>query len=337
MSQHITHPPSQPPGRPPIGAHFTFSEGQFAGRTICVELHELQKADVGRKYIFKDRRPLDPPPVAQMKLFETVNPMYVPGTEFANYKDVKIIGLLCHVDLFAVHSTAQTDAGPSIPLRQNASRVSSISPPPLDVEDHASPLILAATSNATQSEVLTHVDGHPITEQSNCTTALAGSTVIEATSLEWKGRDTLMYIFSVCSSSACVSIVATGDRARARDLSVRQEGTFILRYRVFDVMSRARGHVTVPVLAECYGGSFKVFPPKLFPGLQPSTELTTHLARYGVRLNVRETERRKPKSSGYHTQRNVRIAPASSPGHSQNEPGSSVSHDIAPDTGPKPR
>lgn len=56
---------------------------------IRAELVELQKADVGRKYATsarawleiygfsrygrKDRRPLDPPPVAQLKLFRVLS------------------------------------------------------------------------------------------------------------------------------------------------------------------------------------------------------------------------------------------------------------------------
>ncbi|KZT11528.1 uncharacterized protein LAESUDRAFT_755167 [Laetiporus sulphureus 93-53] len=270
MSQHIIHPLSQPPGSgPPIGAHFTFSEGQFADRMIRAELHELQKADIGRKYTHKDRRSLDPPPVVQLKLFEIVDSTSATETEIADYKAVEIAGLLCHVDLFAVRSTPQADAGHSIPLRPGTSRVLSISSSPLDAGVHA-------TTNATQSEVLTHVNGHRITEQSICTTALVGSTVIEATSLEREGSDTLMYTFSVCPFSVCVSIVpAVRSRTHlSMDLSVRQEGTFILRYRVFDTVSMARGSESVPVLAECYGGPFEIFPTKLFPGLRPSTELT---------------------------------------------------------------
>ncbi|EPQ50936.1 hypothetical protein GLOTRDRAFT_16028, partial [Gloeophyllum trabeum ATCC 11539] len=43
-------------------------QGQFAGRTLRGELREVQQAHIGRKYMTKDRRPLDPPPVAQLRL-----------------------------------------------------------------------------------------------------------------------------------------------------------------------------------------------------------------------------------------------------------------------------
>jgi len=59
-----------------------------------------------------------------------------------------------------------------------------------------------------------------------------------------------------------------------QDLAVKIEGSFILRYRVFDIFSRAQGSPDLVVQAECYGGPFRVYSTKEFPGLQASTELT---------------------------------------------------------------
>ncbi|THU96916.1 hypothetical protein K435DRAFT_616575, partial [Dendrothele bispora CBS 962.96] len=42
-----------------------FTSGQFSGRTIRAELEEIQKADLGRK-------PLDPPPVVILRLFDVI-------------------------------------------------------------------------------------------------------------------------------------------------------------------------------------------------------------------------------------------------------------------------
>lgn len=56
---------------------------------------------------------------------------------------------------------------------------------------------------------------------------------------------------------------------------MRNEGTFILRYRVFNIFGKVAGRMTeIPVLAECYGGPFRIYSTKEFPGLRPSTELT---------------------------------------------------------------
>jgi hypothetical protein len=60
-----------------------------------------------------------------------------------------------------------------------------------------------------------------------------------------------------------------------QDLAVSMEGTFILRYRVFDIFSRVFNENDMcPIQAECYGGSFRVYSTKDFPGLQPSTPLS---------------------------------------------------------------
>lgn len=88
------------PGRP-----VSFLTGQFEGRTIRVELEELQKAESGRKlvhllfalwitsnnvnlswirYARVDRRPLDPPPVIKLRLFYVTNP----GTDKEREREV---------------------------------------------------------------------------------------------------------------------------------------------------------------------------------------------------------------------------------------------------------
>jgi len=64
---------------------------------------------------------------------------------------------------------------------------------------------------------------------------------------------------------------------------------------MFDLFSRPSNHNNLVIQAECYGGLFRVFSTKEFPGLQASTELTKQLARWGVRLNIRETERKRRK------------------------------------------
>lgn len=77
---------------------------------------------------------------------------------------------------------------------------------------------------------------------------------------------------------------------------MKLEGLFCLRYRFVD-LSCILPPITVqaPVLAETVGGVFAVYSTKEFPGLKASTELTKHLNRWGIRVNIRETERkRKP-------------------------------------------
>ncbi|KAK0484911.1 velvet factor-domain-containing protein [Armillaria novae-zelandiae] len=119
--------------------------------------------------------------------------------------------------------------------------------------------------------------GIPILESSKMTTSLVGATFVQPNLIDWEGKRQLMFVFS--------------------DLAVRQEGQFLLRYRVFDLFARAHGQSDLTIQAECFGGVFRVYSTKEFPGLPPSTELTKHIQRYGVRLNARETERKRRKPS----------------------------------------
>ena len=60
----------------------------------------------------------------------------------------------------------------------------------------------------------------------------------------------------------------------SQDIAVRREGVFVLRYRVFDIYSAVSGGDNSPIFAELYGGPFKVYSTRDFPGLDPSTDLT---------------------------------------------------------------
>ncbi|KAJ7669500.1 hypothetical protein DFH06DRAFT_939563, partial [Mycena polygramma] len=76
------------------------------------------------------------------------------------------------------------------------------------------------------------------------------------------------------------------------DLAVKMEGFFTLNYRFFDLFSTPRGQIDPPIMAECFGARFRVYSTRDCPPLEKSTELSKHLARCGVPLNVRETERK---------------------------------------------
>jgi len=131
-------------------------------------------------------------------------------------------------------------------------------------------------THATRPDEIVHYfkGTHPIVEGTKQTESLAGTTFVQASNLDYKGNKVLMFVFS--------------------DLAVKAEGNFILRYRCFDLFSRvAATDGQTPVWAECYGGAFRVYSTKEFPGLRASTDLTKHLSYFGVRLNLRETERKR--------------------------------------------
>ena len=68
------------------------------------------------------------------------------------------------------------------------------------------------------------------------------------------------------------------ERHTTQDLAVQEEGTYALYYRIFDIFSKTKdkgsGSERIPIIASCFGGVFRVWSTKSFPGLSPSTELT---------------------------------------------------------------
>ncbi|PCH44071.1 hypothetical protein WOLCODRAFT_26483 [Wolfiporia cocos MD-104 SS10] len=334
--------PSAMPPRPvvpisdaKIGRPVAFAAGPYAGRTIRAELDELQKADVGRKYGRKDRRPIDPPPVVQLRLFELDHAGV--EREIERYDDVKTFGVMCHVDLFPVPPQDEDGAAASDSDERNAAAgypqshsANMYAPAPSALPPHpppafhtrsapqANPYYQRAESSSSSRgpygahypspsyfphsptsphakappspehtsralperaprdpDVVAYLDGFPIRESAANTGALIGAKFVQTVALEHKGRNALMFVFP--------------------DLAVKDEGTFVLRYRVFDLFSLAAGDAGVPVLAECFGGPFRIYSTKDFPGLRRSTDLTKHLALYGVRLNFRTHKRKRLK------------------------------------------
>ncbi|KAI9458516.1 velvet factor-domain-containing protein [Boletus coccyginus] len=291
-----------------------FASGSFAGQTIRAELTEVQKADLGRKYARVDRRPLDPPPVVLLKLYRVLNH----GTdaqyerEIEDYSEVDTLGLLCNVDLFPVPTAGRDPSAPTqgqdhhqahtprhqppepshAPLYHPHSNLASIQLPPLTLPTR--PAVPQTTQQpSTSNQCITYFWDQPITEDMNCTTALSGATFIQPAVIEYRGGKALVFPFA--------------------DLAVKTEGQFFLRYRYFDIFSRTSGHGDLAIQAECYGGPFRIYSTKEFPGLRPSTELTKQLARWGVRLNTRETERkRKRKDDDCSSSSVVRSAKAQS-------------------------
>ncbi|KAI0311205.1 velvet factor-domain-containing protein [Amylostereum chailletii] len=308
-----SHPPVQQPSTSrAFGSTLNFTTGQFSGKQVRAELIELQKADLGRKYARKDRRPLDPPPVIQLRLYMVHGSGdNIKEEEVSNYDEINNMGLICHVDLFPIRISDPAETSADAKSRQDAPPTSTSSPgyassatlspspfspttthypytypapvPPPSGPSHTAappthqPYGAAPTgSSQTPPEDIVHYhEGYPVTEGSKCTESLAGTTFVQAANLDYKGNKVLMFVFS--------------------DLAVKAEGDFILRYRCFDLFSKVSGETDTPVWAECYGGGFRVYSTKEFPGLRASTDLTKHLSYFGVRLNLRETERKRRK------------------------------------------
>ncbi|KAF8897066.1 velvet factor-domain-containing protein [Gymnopilus junonius] len=300
--------PMNAPQAPNIGNPVTFETGQFAGRTIRVELSELQKAQSGRKYAKVDRRPLDPPPTVHLRLFEIVQQDQEGNWEESELLNVLNVGLMCTVDLFPVPESSYEPGSPSSlsPGSSHSPGIHNLDPrtsqqqnspmtyfplhPYMSVEARSSQTptppfqiprrqLMLGTVNPYDipSDVVYRIGNHYITESSKLTPALVGEKFMEPTLVDYNDRKALVFVFG--------------------DIAVQREGVFILRYRVFDLYSGVPGNPHAPVLAELYGGPFKVYSTREFPGLEPSTELTKNLSKYGVRVTLRDAERKSKRRS----------------------------------------
>ncbi|KAG5637267.1 hypothetical protein H0H81_005200 [Sphagnurus paluster] len=152
-----------------------------------------------------------------------------------------------------------------------------ITPPtqPTSAHETSPAPVLLPQHTTSGNDIVHYVNDTAITEGSKMTYALVGAKFVQPHVVELLSKKAIVFVFA--------------------DLAVKVEGQFILRYRVFDIFSRPSSYTDLAVQAECYGGSFRVYSTKEFPGLPASTELTKQLARWGVRLNTRETERRRRK------------------------------------------
>ncbi|KAL1942700.1 hypothetical protein VTO73DRAFT_4940 [Trametes versicolor] len=344
----------------------SFTSGLLAGLTVRIEIEETQKADLGRKYARKDKRPLDPPPVVICS-FTNVTSHDAPGFQHPLPIETATYGAVCHVDLFPVPPDYQdyvpakaSSSWPlpsvSLPLQRltdgilpstHGASSSSLPPPsaimqgllpPMPVPEgyvpfqpattgrypegpssqYSSPMVaghgqgsmlpgvqsLAAIARypcdarGTQASgfiaeaPVAYFGSHPICESEKCSHMLAGATFVQAEIVDYNGKKEAMFVFS--------------------DLAVKVEGTFVLRYRTMNLTSQTGTSRPFRVLAECFGGSFKVYSTKEFPGLPPSTALTKLLSMYGIRVNMRENERKRRTKSEIdaEAERGEALAPA---------------------------
>ncbi|KAK2460748.1 hypothetical protein APHAL10511_007218 [Amanita phalloides] len=290
-----------------INKPIQYGSGQFCGRTIRIELHEEQKANLGRKYAQVDRRPLDPPPVVQMRIYEVLNMGSEGETEceIPDYDSIEVLGFVCTVDLFPISRLTkerrkinQPYHSPAARLVQPSTHPAGAIPPPQYISSAAAraesdtlssshesphdPHLREQSCDTDPPDVIYHVDGYPLSERSKTTSTLVGATFVQPVALDYRGRRCLMFVFA--------------------DLAVKTEGYFILRYRVFDIFAKPVDHTERVIQAECYGGIFRVYSTKEFPGLPASTDLTKQLARWGVKLNIREAERKRRRKGDSRSQ-----------------------------------
>ncbi|TEB38369.1 hypothetical protein FA13DRAFT_1761555 [Coprinellus micaceus] len=217
--------------------------------------------------------------------------------------EIRNLGIMCTVDLFPVPEQTTTSSVPAGVIPPNGYRLnpagqygysdsttmtyyplhpfktSDINGREINISPFQIPRrqpVLSPVSHTDPPKDVVHRFGnHLITESSKMTPALVGEKFIEPTQVDYKGQKALVFVFG--------------------DLAVQREGTFILRYRIFDIFSRIADSEDPPLMSEVFGGPFRVYSTREFPGLEPSTDLTRSLSKYGVRVTLRDAERKSKK------------------------------------------
>ncbi|ELU42353.1 Velvet domain-containing protein [Rhizoctonia solani AG-1 IA] len=223
-----------------IGKPIRNVSGPFAGRTIRSQLQEYQKPDLGRKFARRDRRPVDPPPVVRLRMFEVLEE----GTDNQHEEEIsaelvhETTGLVAHVDLFAVSPPPGMTFEPLDDSMQTPSD---------DCEKGSCDQ--GSSSQEDRSDETSLV----VDENSVLTSAVFGSSFVNAVKIhDLNGETVILFVFAQHNIVAlCIAI----------------------------------GALICPEL-------------RRFPGLQASTELTKHLGRWGVRVNLREHSRGKRNKQG---------------------------------------
>ncbi|KAI9301215.1 velvet factor, partial [Cunninghamella echinulata] len=75
------------------------------------------------------------------------------------------------------------------------------------------------------------------------------------------------------------------------DLTVRTEGTFVLKFMFMDLASGEPFTMTTNVQSEIFSEPFTIYSAKKFPGLLESTPLSRAFAKQGVKISIRNDSR----------------------------------------------
>jgi len=167
------------------------------------------------RYSRKDRRPLDPPPVAELQLLEiTPSEIHVPRTgeiEILPDNDVSGDGIVCLVDLFPVPDQQTEPANPVAGPSTHASSSKELYSPadttssdPFEFfrldeasfDGHLPPPHADSPSVGEEDRVVAIYGDQPITEGSKLD-ALAGTSTVHSNLLQFENRERIMFVYSV--------------------------------------------------------------------------------------------------------------------------------------------
>ncbi|KAI5888329.1 uncharacterized protein SCHCODRAFT_02513108 [Schizophyllum commune H4-8] len=255
---------------PDLGTAY-FTDVQSSVPTVYAEIQEIQQPLLGRKYASKDRRPLDPPPVVRLRVFEAVVPS--PGSPYPVREITSTIDTSDYTCIARMYSARSPCIVPAPPPPSGGYLCQQQAPfPNHDLDTDVWPGPSGYANGPMTPPRLFHPTPQ---EDRDLTDKLVGGKVVTARTIELDGVQMSVFPFT--------------------DLSVQLEGEFYLQYSVFDLagMCLIPGSMggTSPCRASCTGGTFTMYPTKEAPTLPPSTKITKALYDAGIRVTYRKQPR----------------------------------------------
>ncbi|RSH78705.1 uncharacterized protein EHS24_001601 [Apiotrichum porosum] len=311
-----------PPGWTPVAL---VRAGMFAGRWMSFWLEVAQEPVHGRRKTEKDRRPLAPSPIVRLWVREYAAGGNGPGMP-VDPTDIEVSHLVCVADLRPPSADVQTPRSdrsrplrdsppspsarrrtPSPSRRSNEASSSARSPESDSVRLHSrsskddgyDPRGADRKVPTPRSE--THTDeGDSSGEETATPTAPSASRPTSRGSDKSKAGGRARR--QISGRNLYGNLHVAGVRVAAlegglglwflfTDLCIRNEGSYSLRFRCFDMRAIAPDSGPMPALVHGQSADFKVYSPRNFPGLPKPTELADHFARQGYKLNTRKNER----------------------------------------------
>ncbi|EJD33660.1 hypothetical protein AURDEDRAFT_177249 [Auricularia subglabra TFB-10046 SS5] len=250
-----------------LGTPVRYYDGPYAGKVILTTIEEVQKADLGRQSRLSNHRPINPPAVVQVRLYEIKNR----GTDSEEMVEMDVdavhtLGLVCHAELYPYNPE----------FEQNPSLYTGSTPRPMPIQQNSGPIdcrqVLAR--RGVYPENLPRQPQVPLHRVCALTSHLSGQiyqSVVIADDFHRRQKKGMYFIFS--------------------ELYVSMPGHFMLKYTAMSVDKSLERTGRAPLLAECWGGVFAIYPSKQNPSLKPSTELTMHLSCSGAKVHTKEKRR----------------------------------------------
>ncbi|OXG20464.1 hypothetical protein C366_01998 [Cryptococcus neoformans Tu401-1] len=309
---------------PPI----ILQKGIFSGKKMRFALSVEQEPVLGRRKTEKDRRPLGPAPIVRLRAVECRSVEDDTGVieEEVDAGTLDAVNIVCAADLCAptqtqhsaieetneakllpesehrpygehdtslvnfagVTSSEQASSGPSTPARKARDQAVTSEVDPTSLGD--APLAADVVREEKAAKKWKR-------QKSSGEVSSGSATEIERARRSGAGHGAAVPERNLYGNLHVGGVKVPDLEGKMgvwflfTDLCVRQEGSYSLRFRCYDITAVEEGGLPVAQLAECRSQPFRIYSPRQIPILPKLTELAEHFAKLGFKLNTRKNDR----------------------------------------------